>query len=1452
MLKQAVWKIKGMQRDLAESTFNSQYSYENMNMRLVSLDSNTTLALVNEKGTQNIEISGIGYDFIGVPIGTAVINNQCILFTTSETDVNKDRIYKITYNDELNGKLIFEGNLNFNAKYPLETLCVYENEDVQKVYWTDNLNQPRVINVSDTSILKNTWNNNSFDFVKSLNLKENVYIMKNTNSNGEFASGTIQYCFSYFNKYGQESNIFYTSPLYYCSLYDRGVAADDKVGNSFKILISNLDTSFDYLRIYSIHRSSENGTPLCKKVVDLQINKNTQLSYTDNNLNGEIIDPTELLYIGGEEIIAKTLTQKDGTLFLGNIKLKQNKIDSDIKNQFKENVEIHEENSKYIFDNSDGYYGYKNQLDTNSRIKSFKYLETYRLGIQLQFKSGKWSDPIFIKDHTVQNKPKFKLYKQTINKYNKLNNYALINIYGKLDSEFLKEIHNNLDFVKIRPVIVFPKINERTCICQGIVCPTVFNVYDRMNNSPYVYASWYPRPDSPLCINDSNENNKSTINTDYGSNPVSSKYNSPHSIISNFSEDVDLSQIGKWSEFRHYKNLPYCDEYNAEIQCNYLNDKITDCNKNGISSDAYVSKYKDLFFVDKSIVTFHSPDIEFNNEVKNLNIENLKFRIIGKVNFTANISDVDITTATKSLSGLSKTIGLNKYKIGVDNFSFHGWKSGMGMPYWIDHMYKAINKTDDPKLAYYQQSFVIYPWHRNKSLINQDTEGENGIIYAEPKRKVISNLKVSAFNTYCDNIWEPENGISNVSIFNSDEISLIKIKSNNDSNFKEFNYYGNVDKVVNNTNSYPIIVSGQYPVIGPSLNEINDTIGVTPFGAFKNFWRPLSNKLDLHNITMLSSSIKAYDPVRIKYKSSPHAIFAFNYTNGTDKKQIILPTSKQCLNNSDLTIENQNNKLYSTFWDDSFKIKQDVIDIEKSPYGYLWLGELYNPNVDIKTRFGGQTEEAFSNNDWLPAGEPVDYDRIINQNEEICWSEGDTYFQRYDHLKTQPFNKDDQQSLIEIVSFMCETRINLDGRYDKNRGLSNNLNISSNNFNLLNPAYNQINNFFIYHNLNSELYYPDKFINTVTWTKSKNNSELVDTWCNVTMANTLNLEGNKGQINALRKYNDQLLAFQDKSISQILYNENVQISTVSGVPIEIANSGKVQGCRTLTNQIGCSNKHSICETPNSLYFIDSNSKNLYAYNGQFNNLSLQKGFISYFNNRVNFKEWNPEEFNNFKLQYDNNTQDVYMINKNDCLSYNENLGEFSSFYNYESVPYIINLQNLSIALKDNRFWNMYSSYNNRFFEKYKPYYVTIIANTNPLSDKIFNQVEFRSDTWIENTLTNETFDTLSVWNEYQKSTSRLNFQQDAVTNLKKKFRIWRANIPRNINTNGDLHLSVDSNNISKDRKYILGDAQKPNDIKINYTRDRIRNPWTYIQLSKETNLINKKTILHDMTINYFE
>ena len=94
--------------------------------------------------------------------------------------------------------------------------------------------------------------------------------------------------------------------------------------NVFKITIENFDDNFEYLRIYSIQRTSINGTPICKRIQDIELSsiRSTNIksvSFTDTGTIGTFVEPTELLYKGGRDILVGTMEHKDGTLFMGDI-----------------------------------------------------------------------------------------------------------------------------------------------------------------------------------------------------------------------------------------------------------------------------------------------------------------------------------------------------------------------------------------------------------------------------------------------------------------------------------------------------------------------------------------------------------------------------------------------------------------------------------------------------------------------------------------------------------------------------------------------------------------------------------------------------------------------------------------------------------------------------------------------------------------------------------------------------------------------------------------------------------------------------------------------------------------------------------------------------------------------------------------------------------------------------
>lgn len=1537
--------IQGMQKDTSKSKLSKEFAFDAKNIRITAREDNTLLTITNEKGTKSLK------PLFGYYLGHCVLNNQLVLFTTVEG--RKDFIFLYDY--EFNQTILYSGNLNFSLDNPLETLGVYENEDIQKVYWVDGRNQPRVINIKASEDIRNKWSDSSFDFIPELALQESVSIEAISNSS-LFAPGVIQYAFSYYNKYGQESNIFDVTPLCYIAHKERGASPEEIIKDiAFKIRVDNIDANFDYIRIYSIHRTSLNAIPTVKRIIDLPISipekftnvtetglsfdidninkvyirrlnevppgftdnngklitsvfgpptietkeydniiektsifnlnktlgysydlivgsyngevfnvekvitgnyasfnyietvttikgrtiynykivsisednpitikytkENSQIpsiTYIDNGILGETIDPTQLLYIGGEDIIAGTITQKDNTLFIGNINLLNNSIPDKIKEYFRNNSNLVTADYKNVNIND-----YKYTAEETDRINYYSYFragEIYRLGVQFQYCNGKWSEPVYIGDITQS---EFNRPEKLVN-----NTYTLPIFTFNISSE-IKEDLRNLGIKRFKGLVVYPENTDRKIVAQGILCPTVFNIENRSKNNPYTQASWLLRP---------------FINKDFNDTIVEDN---------NTASNVEKGAI---VEFRHNQAIITGANRGSEIQNN--------------------TEYR----IDQSILTFHSPEVEFD---EGLHYGDTKLKIIGITLFDSNYGDIDIKTKSPTLS--PNAGGFKKYQVVNSNSGSTGLISGT----FYEDFYISPRPTPiDPNDYEYG---LIYMWHRSGSLNTDDAttaSDENRTQYATLLTKKISNIKSASKNIWFNKnqVWRAlgglldkksyANGISKIEKFDSNQTTLLKLKTNSENTI---NYFGNIDTLLSTDISYNIFYSDSYN------------------GEFK------SAKNGSFDVT-------SKDPIRMKYKSSPHLVFSLNKSS-ENNHTIILPTLNELNSFNDIIVEEDTNlpdaknieyitykfdynlgnalpfyfedgdiivmpnlynytilefyiynggalrfyqpenevwlyyivpdsnlievyepiagnyntrtwRYYTTInttnvseEDNTTKIKQDSINFDYSityPESYLFLAELYREH-NKNTIFGGNTEEAIKNNLWLPASQSIPIDRGT-----IIYEYGDTRYQRYDCLKTYAFTPEDENQVIEIASFMCETRVNLLGRYDKNIGNLSNLNADPTNFNLFNPVYSQKDNFFNYRILDSDLYKLDKFTNTVTWSKEKHLGEDVDTWTNITMASTLDLDGTKGKVNKLLTFKDQIFAFQDKGISNILFNSRVQIPVSDGVPIEISNGMKVDGSRYISDNIGCQNKNSIVATPSGVYFLDSESNGIYLLADGLTNLSTNKGFDIW------TKEVSKDP--SFKSFYDKNEKDVYFTTKDYCLGYSEKLGQFTSFYDYTDVETMFNIGTRFYSIKANSvgdqsiYQHLVGNYN-EFYGEIKPYHLTIISNDDPQVDKVFTNLDYRADFFDSNNnyLENESFDTLEVWNEYQSGKETLKYSKFRPSNLKKKFRMWGANIPR-------------------DKKNKL---------------DRMRNPWLYIKLSKEKPGTSKME-LHDLVVKYLE
>lgn len=508
---------KGMNRDLSISKVGESSAYDNHNIRITAKEKNTLFSITNERGNKEI----FKFDFDSTLVGYGVLNSYVLLFLTNEND---DFIYRLDCSDDtVKAIKIYQGNLNFDTKHPLETIVDYETEDIQKIYWIDGRNVLRFLNFSDTYLKEHlksgelydnpvfvfenddTW----FDSTRAVSNTPIVTIEKDNTGNNR-PNGVAQYFLTYFNTNGQQTGIVYASPLVYLAPIDRGGAADEVNSNRIVLTISGVDTTFENIYLYQIIRTSLDSQSVAYLLGSVKTSAG-EITFVDDGSHLESVDPTTFLYLGSQNLIAETMTQKDGTLFLGNLKSTGTENISILEQTIKENafilsgekfiwgtdwesdiVSFKQSNTKDLdsevnnipYITASGYYPYNNQLQyTNAQISTFKGGEKYRFGLQFIRDNGTRSKAFWIGDKVNPYYPKIQS-NATI---------ARAVVQCILPDAIIKAAIDS-GFSGVQLMIAQATVSDRSVLAQGIINPTVFNLYDRYLGNRYTQASWIYRP----------------------------------------------------------------------------------------------------------------------------------------------------------------------------------------------------------------------------------------------------------------------------------------------------------------------------------------------------------------------------------------------------------------------------------------------------------------------------------------------------------------------------------------------------------------------------------------------------------------------------------------------------------------------------------------------------------------------------------------------------------------------------------------------------------------------------------------------------------------------------------------------------------------------------------------------------------------------------------------------
>jgi len=277
-----------------------------------------------------------------------------------------------------------------------------------------------------------------------------------------------------------------------------------------------------------------------------------------------------------------------------------------------------------------------------------------------------------------------------------------------------------------------------------------------------------------------------------------------------------------------------------------------------------------------------------------------------------------------------------------------------------------------------------------------------------------------------------------------------------------------------------------------------------------------------------------------------------------------------------------------------------------------------------------------------------------------------------------------------------------------------------------------------------------------------------------------------------------------------------------GVAVELGKGGILYDYNYITTKSGTINKWGVVVTKKGIYYYDALNRSINRIPDHIGvSLSDVKGLHSFFNSNYDYnslKVDNPFLRTGVTFGYDNFNNDVYFTFLQDngfsfTRCFNELSDEFIDLKSYKPSMYITKGDKF-IGL-DRSNYKLYQhnlgEYNN-YYGEYSPSYVTLLLNPQSDMSCVFDSIFFNSELYLDNIdQPTKTLTHIQAYNEYQDS-GRIPLLVGRNTNIKRKFREWKAEIPRD-------------------------------------GRNRIRNPWIFLKLELD-NKSNYKMILHDIIISY--
>jgi len=278
----------GIQQDISTNKYPNNNLYWAQNFRLVSKDGLATGALTNING--NNKILSLGSDAEQIS-GFCLIRDTLVIFVQSD-DGGKIYIWEHTDTDfeTESPKFIYtDPNLNFSAEYPVRAVGRYENEKVQKIYFTDGNSFFKHLNIVHPTLglgFPLSYDLDSLDLVSDITFST---ISTEIISGGDLKAGKIQYAYQLYSTRGSESMFSPASSLIHLtnadelktSEYYYGDEVGTKVNKSVNVTIASIDSLFTRLRVVALEYTVLYQQPAIRIVGEYNVENLSTITITD-------------------------------------------------------------------------------------------------------------------------------------------------------------------------------------------------------------------------------------------------------------------------------------------------------------------------------------------------------------------------------------------------------------------------------------------------------------------------------------------------------------------------------------------------------------------------------------------------------------------------------------------------------------------------------------------------------------------------------------------------------------------------------------------------------------------------------------------------------------------------------------------------------------------------------------------------------------------------------------------------------------------------------------------------------------------------------------------------------------------------------------------------------------------------------------------------------------------